>query len=354
MSRTKGYLWRSAVYFVFICLLFGNTVIAQADIETAHKECTQDLNGELKVKVGLFVSSLYNLDFKRNSYGMDFWIWWKYDNQDDAPREMHPDTGEPVFIPYKQIEIINKKFFELEKSYQQIGDDGSVYVMAKFNAEINQKWNFSDFPFDTQKIVMELESVEYDTGKLDFVVDDDLNDMVVSDDVQFANWTVEPLLRLETCDKKYESSFGGESPGVYSRIKMTASLTRNIDSLLFFDIYLGFFLAFIMCTVLYFLELDNLASRIGVIFAATISAIGQKQILQSSFPNSIDSDLSNVIETATFSFIFITLLCSITCNKIVKSGTQANEVLAGRIHWSTFAIIVIAYLYFVGANVVSR
>lgn len=345
------------IVFAGVCLfcsILSNLAIALGSAETAQAQCSQELNGKVKVKVGIFISSLYNLDFKDNSYSMDFWIWWKYDNHEDAPWEKHPVKGHRVYIPFKQIEIINKQSFELEKTYQEVGYDDSVYVMAKFNARINQKWDFSHFPFDTQKIIMELESVEYDSSKLDFIADDQENDFIVSNDVRFAKWKIEPGLKLETCDKIYESSFGGDKPGIYSRIKMTANLSRNINSLLFLDTYLGFFLAFIMCCVLFFLDLEHLADRIGVIFAATISAIGQKQILQINFPNSVDSAISNVIQTTTFSIILITLICSISCNKLVKTGVQENLVFANKIHWTVFAIIVIVFLLAVGLSIASH
>lgn len=339
--------------FLFFCLLSQNA-IAQTAAEQTQISCTQGLNGEVKVKVGIFISSLYDLNFQDNSYSMDFWIWWKYDNHEDAPWEKHPVEGHRIYIPYKQIEIINKQSFEIEKSYQEVGYDGSVYVMAKFNAKINQKWDFSDFPFDTQKILMELESVEYDSSKLDFIVDDQKNDFIVSNDVQFAKWNIDRLLNLETCDKIYESSFGGETQGIYSRIRMTANLSRNVDALMFLDTYLGFFLAFIMCCVLFFLELEHLADRIGVIFAATISAIGQKQILQINFPNAVDSQISNVIQSATFSIILITLVCSISCNKLVKTGMQTNKEIASKIHWTVFVMIVLLYLVAVGVSIIPR
>ena len=351
MCKMTTYLYKVFIIACTLLFVLGNSTNAHSN-SNLPLDCNDQFleKAVVEVKTGIFIASLYDLNFTEDSYHIVFWMWWKYENKHDAPCELS-ENDTPLYVPFKFIEIINKQAFEIETSYQKVHPDGSLYVMAKFDARVNQKWDFSEFPFDTQKIVMELESVKFDSSQLNFKVDDRADDIIISSDVQFSDWSYQKKLLLEPYNKKYDSTFGEGTPGIYPRLKMTAALSRDLSGEVFFDIYLGFFLAFFMCLVLYFLPIDDLVDRIGIIFAAIISSVGQKQILQYSFPNSINSDLSNLIQITTFSFIFITLVCSIVCGKYVKTDEPGNIAIAKRIHWSVFMIVTVAYLLFVGFGV---
>ena len=90
--------------------------------------------------VGVYVTSLRDLDPLGNTFGIDFWVW-----------SVHPPGDNPL----KSMEFVNAKQIEtrLERTTQR-GD--REWSRLKARATVLHDWDLTDFPFDRQTLTMDL------------------------------------------------------------------------------------------------------------------------------------------------------------------------------------------------------
>ena len=108
------------------------------------------------VKVGVYVLSLFDIDYPHQSYSADFWLWFLYSS----------DSLDPT----KTIEVSNAKSSTFE-SVDIEKKRGMNWGTVKCRAVIKQPWDARDFPFDHQKLKIVLEDAQADTTELVYIPD---------------------------------------------------------------------------------------------------------------------------------------------------------------------------------------
>ena len=90
--------------------------------------------------IGVYVTSLRDLDPVGDSFGIDFWVW-----------SVHPPGDDPL----KSMEFVNAKQIEtrLERTTRR-GD--REWSRLKARATVLHDWNLTDFPFDRQTLTLDL------------------------------------------------------------------------------------------------------------------------------------------------------------------------------------------------------
>ena len=101
--------------------------------------------------IGVYVTSLRGLDSVGDSFGIDFWVW-----------SVHPQGDDPL----KSLEFVNSKQIEtrLERTSKR-GD--REWSRLKARATVLHNWNLTDFPFDRQKLMLDLGIVGSDASARD-------------------------------------------------------------------------------------------------------------------------------------------------------------------------------------------
>lgn len=278
------------------------------------------------VDVGMFAASVYELDFYEGTYKTIFWVWFVHDD--------------PDYNPLEAIEVTNARDYEIMESYGRKREDGRHYVAAKMRAEINQPWDISDFPFDSQRLDIVLESVGKDARQLSFKADS--ANSVNGPELDLSGWSVRPI-ESETSVFRYNTTFGEESAErlAFPRITFTIPIQRD-NPKLFFEAYIGYIIAFMMCGTIWLTTAAHMPDyRIGMILAATFAAIGNKNVLESNYPSSPTLGLEDQIEICTFLLIALSLLLAVGCERLHLSG---RAVLAERMNMRGFPVLLAAYL----------
>jgi hypothetical protein len=90
--------------------------------------------------IGVYVTSLRDLDPVGDSFGIDFWVW-----------SVHP----PGDGPLESLEFVNAKQIEtrLERTTKR-GD--REWSRLKARAIVLHDWDVTDFPFDRQNLTLDL------------------------------------------------------------------------------------------------------------------------------------------------------------------------------------------------------
>lgn len=294
------------------------------------------------VPAGIFITSIYGFDFPNEKYSVIFWLWTTYDTE-----KLKAVAG-PDYVPFQKIEIVNALTKSISPTEQYLipNPDGSTYAIAKFTATINQHWDVRHFPLDKQELLLELESVGATSSTLHFVPD--LQNSLISEELLLSGWRV-GRLNLEAVNYEYRSTFGDPSQqyGVYPRLLVRIPIQR-MGGRLFINAFLGFFISFIITSMLYLLDTDMLSSRLGLIMTALFAAVGNKYTIDSYFPNQTAFSLSDLVQIASFVIIAIGLVTTMLGLRLVKLDKHELAVAIDR--W-TLGLTVPLYIFSIAFGV---
>src|SRR5687767_5612854 len=122
---------RTFIAFALLCIALSST--AQKDT----------------CKIGLYINSIYDFRLDEKSFMADFWMWMIYKN-DSINFE-------------NNMEVRNSKSNEF--SNYSIEKQGVInWATQKCKTQVMHKWDVSRFPFDEQRMQIEIEDAEHDTS----------------------------------------------------------------------------------------------------------------------------------------------------------------------------------------------
>lgn len=265
------------------------------------------------VKTGIYITSIHDIDFKQKEYTVDFWLWLKYKNKEF-------DFANNLEIP--QAKSVEKSFYTEDTS------NGRVYIQMKMQCVMKDNWKINNFPFDRQKLRLSIENSQFDSRSLVFAIDTLGNHY----DPKFTlrGWTIDSF-EITSGIKAYETTFGDESlarPHVeYSSFKVKIGLARDASEL-FWKMFLGMYVAFLIAYICFYIHADNIDSRFGLSVGALFAAIGNKYIIDSSLPESNSLTLVDTLHGVTLFFIFAIVAASAYALQLVKKNKlqKANKI----------------------------
>jgi hypothetical protein len=307
MLRTLRLL--ALVCFAVVC--FHSSVRAQ--------EAPQDT-----VSVGLYITSIHDIDFKQKEYTITFWLWLKYKNR--------------KFDFLNNLEIPQAK--SVEKSFSTIDtSEEKVYMMMKIQCVMKDSWRIENFPFDHQTLRLFIENSQFDSSALIFVPDT----IGQPFDKRFAlrGWTIDSCV-ISSAIKTYETGFGDESlakpQAKYSSYRARLVLTRNAAGL-FWKMFLGMYIAFLIAYICFYIHSDGMDSRFGLSVGALFAVVGNKYIIDSSLPESSSFTLVDTLHAITLFFIMIVIAANAYSLKLIKRNEIQRAVKFD--NWMALFVIII-------------
>ncbi len=288
MTKT---LWLSSLLFCSLLLVGFNLSAQDAKSDT--------------VKVGIYVTSIHDIDFKQKEYTITFWLWLKYKNK--------------AFDFERNLEIPQSK--GVTRSFTTIDTTGGkVYMLMKIQCIMKDSWEIENFPFDKQTLRLSIENSQFDTRSLVFLADT----LGSHYDKRFAlsGWVVDSFIQYSN-KKLYETAFGDESfakPHTeYSAFRVRISINRNAGGL-FWKMFLGMYIAFLIAYLCFFIHADSIDSRFGLSVGSLFAVIGNKYIIDSTLPESVSFTLVDTLHGLTLFSILLVITATAYSLKLVKSG----------------------------------
>lgn len=256
------------------------------------------------VSVGIYITSIHDIDFKQKEYALTFWLWLKYKNKD--------------FDFLKNLEVPQAK--SVEKSFSLIDTTGDqISMQMKLQCIMKDSWRISNFPFDHQSLRLSIENSQFDSRYLIFVPDTVGNHF----DPRFTlrGWTIDSCV-VQTGIRAYETAFGDrsfEKPHTeYSNFRVRLTINRDATGL-FWKMFLGMYLAFLISYVCFFIHADSIDSRFGLSVGSLFAVIGNKYIIDSSLPEFTSFTLVDTLHGITLFFIFVVVGATAWSLKLVKA-----------------------------------
>ncbi|MEI6558168.1 MAG: hypothetical protein WCO00_07145 [Rhodospirillaceae bacterium] len=292
----------------------------------------------VKVKVGLFVTQLYDLDMAKRSFSTNFWAWY-----------LHPDK---IYKPLETVEIVNAKATTIKFTGVTSKDDVIIggekkqvfWDQGKYAVTAFQDWDVTNFPFDRQVLHLQMEDGQNDSSQTALIAD--VENSKIDSSVSVPGWIIESF-KIKARDTVYETTYGDPTlQGTSSYSRVTASITVRREGVrLLGSMFIGFFVAFALTCLTYFLDTDWMAgSRVGMCGGAIFASVGNKYVVDNYLPPVSTFTLADAIEASTFMAIIFSIMVVV----LVKAIKEKRPVLADWINHGGFMINCFGYLTFNG------
>ncbi|MEO5332798.1 MAG: hypothetical protein H7839_12305 [Magnetococcus sp. YQC-5] len=279
--------------------------------------CPALANEPESVKVGIFVTDIYAINFADKHFTAQFWAWFNH--------------TQPSFSPKSSIEIPGARRFQLLNIYHEERNN-AIWDQAKFDATINHAWDTTYYPFDRQTLKLTVELADADAKKLRFVPD--TTGSRVSSDLSLAGWQIEKV-QIISNDQSYNTAYGDpelhpDGPSRYSRATLEIHMKRHGWRLLFND-FTGFFFAIILAftsllvnanrrTIVKIIANVKISMANGSLFAS----VGAAYVLQDRLPMTTSFTLADAIQLTAFGTTFISILTILIVEHILNTDTVIN------------------------------
>lgn len=247
------------------------------------------------VKIGVYITSLYDLSLPENSFKCDFWIWFNYQNDSLKPLET--------------MELVNAK--EADVSMPSTEKKNNInWGAQKVKTQIKKQWNIENFPFDTQSLDILIEEAIKDTSALVFMADE--KNSKIDQNIQVDGWEIKKF-QIKSRISTYATTYGDpvlKGNSSYPRAIVSVQLARKGGGL-FFKLFVGVYIAFAISILVFFIEPVDVDPRFGLSVGSLFAAVGNKYIVDSILPETIAFTLVDKVHLLTFFFIFISLMISV-------------------------------------------
>ena len=269
----------SRIYTLYCAILLVGSFSAKAQPDT--------------VKAGSYVISVHDINFHEKEYTIRFWLWFLYSN--------------PDFDFAAQLDIPNAKTIDPpEIIYDSL--DGKAWVIMKMKCVMKQNWDVRDFPFDEQRLKVQIENTLFDNTTLVFKPDKKGSNFDKKEAID--GWTITNY-EVTSGDNDYETGFGDPESDfqVFSALKIGIHIEREAWGL-FAKIFIGMYIAFLIAIISFTPRPSELEPRFGLPVGGLFAAVGNKYIIDSLLPESSDFTLVDTLHALTYLAIFACLLVS--------------------------------------------
>ncbi len=303
-------------------------LLAAIPVLAAEKKAGPDT-----VKTGAYIISLHDINFHEKEYTIRFWLWMLHTN--------------PDFNFSKQVEIPNAKTLE-DPDVMLDTIKGEIWTLMRMKATMKQSWDVGNFPFDKQYLNVRIENTVFDASKLIFQADtvgSNYDPKLTVD-----GWNIKDF-KVSTDTTNYNTAFGDPSYKVqkstYGNFMIDMTLEREAWGL-FFKIFIGMYIAFMIASVTFLVDPEKMEPRVGLAVGGLFAAVGNKYIIDSLLPETSQFTLVDTLHTTTFLFIFFTVtfsaLSPIWINQDLHIRAKRINKIGG---WTITAVYIVTNIVMV-------
>jgi hypothetical protein len=313
----------SITFIVTIFLAFFASVAVKAQAEKPDT-----------VYSGMYITSIHDINFKDKEYSLNLWLWLKYKNKNfDFVHNLEVPQAKSVTTSYSTVD----------------SSDNKIYLLMKLQCVMKDSWATNNFPFDKQTLRFSIENSQFDSKSLVFASDT----LGKHFDPRFTlrGWQIDSI-NVTTGTKVYETAFGDESLAKphteYSNYKVKLLLSRDAMGL-FWKMFLGMYVAFLIAYMCFYIHTDSIDSRFGLSVGALFAVIGNKYIVDSSLPESTTFTLVDTLHGITLLFILTVIMSTAYSLRLVKKDklkeAQKFDFICAQVLMACYIILNAWFIY---------
>jgi hypothetical protein len=281
------------------------------------------------MKVGVFITNLYDFNISGKSYKADFWIW--YLSKSDSVKALG------------SCELPQSKSSSFSYDYKREKQNSTeeIFSNQKCKSEIIKDWNVTNFPFDKQTLDIKIEnSLEESEMKLI----PDIANSGIDSTMFMEEWGIKKFT-LKNGTTVYNTNYGDpkitKAASRYSYINAAIELERKNPYMIFFKLLTVLFASFIIICSAFFLEPDN-TTRFGVATGSLFAAVSNKNFAASVAPSSTGSTLMDSIHNFTFLCFILVIGMALYTYILAKNDKKEKAKKVGQVFIFSLLIAYIA------------
>jgi hypothetical protein len=283
-----------------------------------------------KVVVGTYVNHVYGIDIKNSQFTVDFYIWFRWQNDELKPIE----TFE---LPSGRI--ISKTGMSKKK----IGTDN--YASARVVATVTKFWDLRRFPLDNHSLTVEIEDSEHDDRIM--VYERDRDNTGISPDLQVPGWVVKNN-SADVVRHQYHTNYGDTSlpsnrESTYSRYKFTIDVARPGYGR-FLKVFFGLFISVLVSWCAFFVRPKESSPRVSLGVGATFAAAAVTVAINNSLPDTNAVTLADKLIMLTLGIIVASVAETIVALTLFAHDKVAAQQNLDRVCRVLFPVVYLAVL----------
>ena len=287
-------------------------------------ELSENDNIELPVEfqIELNISEIRGLNIKNTNFYtvFDCNISTKRDSLEITTKgdsiRFNPDNSLGLIFPESDRKYVSMSFFDGKFKYPKIID--SLSQWSSYNeVELPHKWNLRDYPFDKQIL------------KIIFQSSEDTSVVRLNESYQFPpkinpekfKYLLDGFnIRNMTTTKEYVESavvsnyVEGQRTAVYENLIFNIDVDRE-GSYLYFKLFFGGFLSFLISFLVYFIDSKFFETRITLSLGGIFGAVGNKYFVENSMPSLQVLTKADLINNLVVLFIILNIFIVIAQHK---------------------------------------
>lgn len=274
---------------------------------------------------GVFINSIYDLNFPEESFKIDMWLWCSYKDTSLKMNELieFPKTKEFAF----SNDVITDK-----PPYK--------WLTMRATGELIKKWDCKNFPFDNQTLNVSI-GFSFDTSTCNVIAD--VKNSKIDPDFKLQGWNIDKI-NFGNGLKTYQTTFGDpylkDGKSTYPEFKMEIFISRTGSVMTLVKLILGLIIAFVISCCVFFIRPINTDPRFGLCVGGLFTAVGNKYITDSLVPSTNDMTLIDNLHLITFFCIFLIIIQSVISLRIYELGTKKSESISKRFDFYSFLTII--------------
>jgi hypothetical protein len=271
----------------------------------------------VRVKVGVWLVNVERVDLSTNSYRLDFYLWFNFSSSQISLDEV------------RNFEFINGA----PTKYEVYANETEGYLEYRVRGDFITTFDFTQYPFDSHQLKVELEHKNLDASKLVYKVDPASN---IEPTANVAGWDIGGF---QTAVK--EHSYGED---IYSRFVFTVSLTRPMLSA-FIKSVLPISVITVISLLAFLIAPQNFSQRITLGVTTLLSATTFHLSLLSGIPPTGYLTLADRMMLSVYTIFLYNLSASVYIMHLVDSKkTEEAERVKGKA-LKMLPVLVIALVF---------
>lgn len=291
-------------------------------ITTAHaNEAQKD-----DVKVGLYITNLYDFNLADGSYVAEFWTWSLHNNDN---------------LSFKDSQEVIKSKKSLCSNFSTQKKSGLNWEQKKCTATILQNWDIHNFPFDKQLLTISLEESMLDSNALKYVAD--VKNSKVNSKLALEEWHINAF-NIQAENSDYDTTYGDpelQGSSSYPSVQATVSLSRISSWTTFIKLVTGVYVAFLIALMVFRIKPADSDSRVELAVGGLFAAVGNKYIVENIVPTTTQNTMIDSIHNVTFGAILLIVVMVIY---ISGQYFENRKVKALRLDKLAFWGILVGYI----------
>jgi hypothetical protein len=290
----------------------AETATCDGPEECCPKQLNLDLPHRTTAAVGIAFRGLYNVDEKMGTWEADYYLY-----------ESWPPT--PGFFP--QTEVVNELNRQSSQFDETLLRDGRCVRSRRIHSTLHTRYDLKRFPFDEQKLTLELADAEFDASDLSYErtplhleLDADARDQLVA-------WKVDATPSWRLGQHAFSPRPGAPA---YPLATVVISVRRQIGFYLT-RFFLPLFLIVAVAMTVFWIHPEDLSSQVGIGVTCLLAVIAFQFAQASSLPAVAYLTFADRVYAVSYFAIALAMIESIWGNTLVRRGLQERADRLDRI-----------------------